>query len=433
MSLFWSIAAAMLILAFAFVLPPLFRRSGVSTVNRDELNIELIKQQLDELKTDLNNGKLDTADYAAARKDLENELLYDVSTGHASTPKPEKSGRWASAVLIIAIPLTAVLLYQRIGTGHLTPVQQDINAAGDSSVTPSQDSLPSVQELVTKLAERMESEPNNPEGWYLLARSYMSIDRYNDAANAYERVHRLVGDQAEILVGYADALAMVHEGKLAGKPAELLQRALELQPNQPQGLWLAGMAAEQQGNYQDAINYWHRLEPLLQEDQDSLREVRQLIARAEQRGGIPIQTAEDSNAQIPAPTPTSASDSATTSGASFSGKAITINVDLDPGLKEAAAYDDSLFIFAQAVKGPPMPLAVVRKQVKDLPLVVTLDDSMAMMPAMSLSNFSEVKIGARISKTGNATPQSGDLYGEVSPVEVDDKEPVQITIGERVP
>jgi cytochrome c-type biogenesis protein CcmH len=127
------------------------------------------------------------------------------------------------------------------------------------------------------------------------------------------------------------------------------------------------------------------------------------------------------------------SDSETKSVVSSTVKAITINIDLDPDLKEATAHDDSLFVFAQAVEGPPMPLAVVRKQVKDLPLVVTLDDSMAMMPAMSLSKFSEVKIGARISKTGNATPQSGDLYGEISPVAVDDKEPVQITIGERVP
>jgi cytochrome c-type biogenesis protein CcmH len=246
-------------------------------------------------------------------------------------------------------------------------------------------------------------------------------------------LHKLVGDQAEILVAYADALAMVQEGKLAGKPAELLRRALELQPNQPQGLWLAGMAEDQQGNYQDAINYWHRLEPLLNEDPESLQEVRQLIARAEQRGGLPAKTAEGTKDQIPSLSSASASDSATISVESSTAKAITINVDLDPDLKEATAHDDSLFVFAQAVEGPPMPLAVVRKQVKDLPLVVTLDDSMAMMPAMSLSKFSEVKIGARISKTGNAMPQSGDLYGEVSPVAVDDKEPVQITIGERVP
>ncbi|MEN8167968.1 MAG: c-type cytochrome biogenesis protein CcmI [Pseudomonadota bacterium] len=428
MIMFWSIAAAMMALAIAFVLLPLFRRSKASTIDRDELNIELIKQQLAELETDLDDGKLDASEYASARKDLEKELLYDVSDNGVHGRNNEKSGRWAGILLVILIPLTSVLLYQHIGSEHLTPTPQEEHPAANQ---PSQAPVPSIEEMVTQLAARLESEPNNPEGWYMLARSYITMNRYADAANAYQTLLELVGDHPEVLVSYADALAMVQNGQLTGKPEKLIHKALELEPNQPQGLWLAGMAAEQQGDYRSAIAYWRRVEPLLQDDPESLTEVRQLIAMAEQRGGLPEE--QTPGEDISAPSPSSPKIAMGEPATAPSGKAITINVDLDPSLKGHTKLDDSLFVFAQAVEGPPMPLAVVRKQVKDLPLEVTLDDSMAMMPAMRLSNFPVVRISARISKTGNAKPQSGDLYGEASPIPVNGNDVVQITIGKKIP
>ncbi|MCP4407676.1 MAG: c-type cytochrome biogenesis protein CcmI [Gammaproteobacteria bacterium] len=255
MIVFWSIAAIMMALAVAFVLLPMFRHSKASTVSRDDLNIELIKQQLAELEADLNNGKLDASEYASARKDLENELLYDVSENGTHTQKPEKSGRWAGILLVILIPLTSVLLYQRIGGEQQLSIPQGEHSAANTANQPAKGPAPSIEEMVTKLAARLEAEPNNPEGWYMLARSYIAMNRYADAANAYQTLHELVGDHPEILVSYADALAMVQNGQLTGKPEKLIHKALELEPNQPQGLWLAGMAAEQQGDYRSAIGY----------------------------------------------------------------------------------------------------------------------------------------------------------------------------------
>lgn len=432
MIMFWSIAAAMMALAIAFVLLPLFRRGKASMISRDELNIEIIKQQLAELETDLNNGKLDASEYASARKDLEKELLYDLSDHSTRGRNNEQSGRWAGILLVILIPLASVLLYQHIGSEHLIPSPQEEHSAANTVNPPAQGPAPSIEEIVTKLAARLEAEPNNPEGWYMLARSYIAMNRYADAVGAYQTLHELVGDHPEILVSYADALAMVQNGQLSGKPERLIHKALELKPNQPQGLWLAGMAAEQQGDYRSAIAYWKRVEPLLQDEPESLTELHQLIAMAKQQSSLPDDDELPPAKEISTPSP-SAPKAAIDGPAPTPGKAITINVDLDPYLKDQTKFDHSLFVFAQAMEGPPMPLAIVRKQVKDLPLKVTLNDSMAMMPAMRLSNFPEVRISARISKTGNAKPQSGDLYGETSPVSVDGNEAVQITISKRVP
>lgn len=431
MTMFWPIAAGMMLLAIAFVLPPLFRHNKTVTVNRDALNVELIKQQLAELEADLSNGKLDRSEYAAARKDLERELLYDVSGSEAKPAQATaKSGRWAAALVMTALPLVAILLYLQLGSSEPMPRLQAESTMNLQAASKSGQKLPSIGEMASKLAARLESEPDNPQGWFMLARSYMMMNRYADAASAYEKLLALVGDQPEALVSYADALAMVHEGRLTGKPAKLIHRALELDPNQPQGLWLAGMAADQQADYQTAIDYWRRLEPLLKDEPKSLQEVRQLIERARIRAGL---SEEQTLTRSVSESPPSATPAATAAPDTAPGKGITVSVALDPAVRRLAALEDSLFVFAQALEGPPMPLAAVRKQVKDLPLDITLNDSMAMMPAMRLSNFTEVRIGARISKSGDAKPQSGDLYGERSPVAVDADEPVQITISKQLP
>jgi cytochrome c-type biogenesis protein CcmH len=426
MSLFWILVAGMMLLALAFVLPPLFRRTPRSSVDRDQLNIEVIRQQLAELDTDLNNGKLDQSAYAAARNDLEKELLYDLSDNdNKSVQKPGKGGRWASVLLVVSMPVVTLLVYQQIGASKLIPLLQAENTNPNPSANTGGTPHASLPELVAKLLAKLQAEPNNPEGWLLLARSYMTMGRYADAAKTYEQLRQLAGDHPKILVSYADALAMVHNGQLAGKPIELINKALAIEPNEPQGLWLAGMAAEQQGKYDTALNYWRRLEPMLKGDPTSHQEIAQLIAQAERKTGYKPAKTEAVEKTTETSRAVTTPDSAKFPGIS---KGIRVNVTLDPGLSAQASPDDTLFVFARALEGPPMPLAIVRKQVKDLPLVVTLDDSMAMSPGLKLSNFAQIRVSARISKSGNALPQSGDLYGEVAPVTLDENTPVEITI-----
>jgi len=271
-----------------------------------------------------------------------------------------------------------------------------------------------MEQLVAGLAAKLQEEPENAEGWFMLGRSYMSMGRYPEAAAAFKRVHDLVGDEPAVMLRYADALAMAQGGKIA--PFELIQRALQIKPDDTTGLWLAGLGYEEQGQYEQAVQHWRKLEMMMQDDPAALNEVRNLIARAEQQLGRTV-TVETTPAKP----------------AAVSSAALTVTVSLDAALQDKVSADDTVFIFARAMEGPPMPLAAVRKQVRDLPLTVTLDDSMAMMPQMKLSNFTDVTVGARISKSGAPRAQSGDLQGEISSVKTDNKSMIQLRIDQVVP
>jgi cytochrome c-type biogenesis protein CcmH len=202
---------------------------------------------------------------------------------------------------------------------------------------------------------------------------------------------------------YADALAFVNDKNLTGKPAELVFKALALEPDNMNALWLGGMAKAQQGDTATAITLWKKLEALLPPGSESQQEIQGLLAK--------VESASPQAAAQPDAAPT----------ANVPGAAITVQVSLAPELQKSATPGDTVFVYAQALSGPKMPLAIVRKQVSDLPLTVSLDDTMAMMPNMKLSNFAEVKLLARISKSGNAMSQSGDMIGSIDQVALTDK------------
>jgi len=259
----------------------------------------------------------------------------------------------------------------------------------------------------------------------MLARSYAVLERFGDAAVAYARARELVGDQAELLADYADALVMANGRQFTDQAGELLTKALEKEPDNLKALWLAGHWKNQQGEYAEAVRYWQRVAVQLQpggEDAEVL--ARQISeARAHLAPGEVVE----------APVASPREDKAVVATAAAAGKSITVSVTLNPQLAAGAAPEDTVFVFARAVSGPRMPLAIVRKQVSDLPLTVTLDDSTAMSPAMKLSNFDEVSVGARVSKSGMAMPQSGDLQGMVSPVAPGTEQTIELNIDSRVP
>ena len=204
----------------------------------------------------------------------------------------------------------------------------------------------------------------------------------------------------------------------------LLTRALELDPGNVKGLWLAGHWKNQSGAYTEAINYWQQAAAKLPPGSEDAAVIAQQISDVQGQLGI---------SAAPAPAVAAATAAAGPTTDSVSGAALSVHVALAPELATAAAAEDTVFIYARATQGPRMPLAIVRKQVKDLPVTVTLDDSQAMMPAMKLSNFEQVVVGARISKSGNAMPQSGDLQGSLSPVATQTSEKIEIKISSKVP
>jgi len=425
MTVFWSLAAVMVMVALLFILPPLLRKRELSAVSPDALNTEVIRTQLAELDTDLAAGKLDEAQYGAARADLEQELLYDLDTSDPTT-RAARSGRWATLLIIPALPLCAVLLYQQLGSVELIDRLQQAKSAQPPPAQPQTQPPGSIEDMVAKLAERLQQQPDDLKGWVMLARSYTILKRYSEAEAAYGNALRLGGENANLLADYADAMVMANNGRFNDQAGTLLTRTLELDPGNLKGLWLAGHWKNQSGAYAEALDYWQQAAAKLPPGSEDAAVIEQQINSVQAKLGITAAPAT-AVAAIPA-------DAGTTATAdTASGAALSVSVALDPQLAASAAAEDTVFIFARATQGPRMPLAIVRKQVKDLPVTVTLDDSMAMMPAMKLSNFEQVDIGARISKSGNAMPESGDLQGVVSPVATQSGETIQVTINSNVP
>jgi cytochrome c-type biogenesis protein CcmH len=415
MTVFWSLAAVMVMVALLFVLPPLLRNRTAFAVSRNDLNTNVIKEQLEEVEADLRAGKLDQTQFDAARQDLERELLYDLDvTDGTQAPTPERGGRWLTLLLIPAIPLCAVLLYQLMGSAEL------IDRVQQAQTSPSQpaqsQSVASIEEMVSVLAARLQQQPDDVKGWVMLARSYSIMKRYSEAAAAYKNVLRLGGEEAGLLTDYADATVMANGGIFTDESGALLTRALQLDPDNVKGLWLAGHWKNQSGAQTEALDYWQQAAARLPVGSEDAAVIAQQITEVQGQLGITTE---------PAP--------AITTAAAATGASLSVHVTLAPDMAAIAAAEDTVFIYARATQGSRMPLAIVRKQVKDLPATVSLDDSMAMTPQMVLSKFDQVAVGARVSKSGGAMPQSGDLQGLVTPVDTTSTETVQITINSKVP
>ncbi len=463
MFVFFISAVILVVLALVFVLPALLRTPTASQAIQDEQNIAIARERLALLNSDLENNTVTRAEYDQAKHELEQTLASDLSLAQSASSASRQNPLW-TVVIALCVPVLATGLYLAVGapatiTGPLP--QQQAHAtpstpspSSSTQADPSQQQVASVEAMVGNLAQRLEQNPDDAEGWMMLARSYTVMGRHDDAISAYKTLHELVGDEPGVLAQYAGALIIANRGQANPQAQDFLQRALASNPNEARALWLSGMVAQQQGNADDALRLWRHLEGILEPGSEPLNNLRQMIAQVEQetagatattpvqsQPATPAQTPSDTQAQTPAQTPTSISGamqgadttSTASSAVASSAASITVKVVLSEALSEQAAPDDIVFIFARATQGPPMPLAVVRKQVKDLPVQVTLDDSMAMMPQMRLSQFEQVNVGARISKTGNALPQSGDLQGLIGPVTVAANHTIHVTIDEIVP
>ena len=397
MTAFLVVAAAMVAVALAWVLVPLLGRPKQASPDAGTANLAVLRDQLAELDADVARGTLIPERYAQAKLDLERRVLDEVEPGPpASIATPPAASAWTAAILGATIPLAAVALYLAVGTpGAL------LAEAPGASGPQHEVSRGELEAMVAKLAAHVEKNPDDAKGWSLLARSYYVMARYPEAVRAYERAVTLVPRDADLLADYADALGMTQEQRLRGQPLELVQRALEIDPDHWKALALAGTAAFDRKDYGRAIAYWERLRRVVPADSQIGRSIEASIAEARELVGA---------------TPGAAK--APKTGAPAAGTKVAGRVSLAPALAAKAAPTDTVFIFARAASGPPMPLAVLRKQVKDLPLEFALDDSMAMAPNLKLSGFAEVIVGARVSRSGNATPQSGDLQGLSRPVKV---------------
>jgi len=385
-TVFWSIAALLAAVALAFVLPALLgRRRATGAATPDATNVAIHRDQLKELDADLAAGTLSPEQRDEARREIEQRLLDDLRTGDGTRAIPA-GGRRTGMAVALALPVAALLLYLAVGNpAALAPGA----AAGDGHGI----ARDQIESMVERLATRMKEKPEDAEGWAMLGRSYAVLDRYAEAAVAYANAVKRSEPDAQLLADYADALAMAQGRNLRGEPERLIAQALKVDPRNVKALLLAGTVAFQDKKFKDAIAYWERILKVVPPDSDIADSARDSIADARALAGMP---------KAPPPAkPDAAAVAATVSG----------TVRLSPGIAAKASPDDTVFIFARPAEGPRMPLAVMRKRVRDLPTAFTLDDSMAMTPAARLSNHAQVVVGARVSRSGSPAAQPGDFEG----------------------
>ncbi len=410
MIVFWIVAALLIAAALLFLLPPLAQKKSETTkLKRKEINVLLFKDQVAELESDLSNGTITQDQFDQAKHDLERSLLEDVSGEEATEPaesKYEALGNKSAIAVAVFVPVVAIILYMQLGSG-----EQGLRPEEAQMAQRTEGHEGTLEEQIRKLQDHLQTNPDDIEGWTMLARSYYFLKNYQAASETFNRAAALTNEgDANVLADYADALAMAQGRNMQGRPYELVKKALQVEPFHQKALWLAGTAAYQVQDYASALQYWEKLITLFPEGTDGHTQMLRNIAEVKQLMG------QELDPEMIAKLQGQQQQSAATDGnanASVSGR-----VSLDPALAGSVSPGDTLFVFARAANGPRMPLAILKKQVSDLPLDFEMDDSHAMNPQMKLSNFSDIVVSARISKSGNAMPQPGDLEGASAVVKV---------------
>lgn len=422
--IFFVGAGVLILVTLAFLVWPLWRKNSGRDASRQALNTAIYKDQMAEMERDRAAGTLAEAEYEQAKQELQRRLLEDATEADAqATIEPSRK----TAMLLVAlVPTAAIALYFTLGHPQaLAPQASRANRA---------EMAQQVDEMVAKLAAKLEQNPNDTKGWMMLARSYKALHRFDEAEKAYGHLQKEMETSPDLLVEMADLVATKQEN-LDGKPMDLLNKALKLDPKHGMALMLAGTAAYQRKDIPAAIGYWDRLLKVVPPDSEDASNLTRMLAKL--RAGQPL--GEDSplgeeaakagtpSGSAPAPVAPAPGKPAPGGPETISGQAV-----IAPALVSKVQPGDTVFVFARPVSGSRMPLAVVRARAGDLPLSFNLDDSLAMSPQAMLSQAKEVKLEVRVSRSGDAMPQSGDLTGELNPVKPGSKD-LKITIDKVLP
>lgn len=386
-TLFWVLAALIALAASLWVVRPLFKhQQAVSANERRALNIAVYRDQLRELERDRDNGLLSADQFMAAKRELEASLAEDAL--REAEPKLEsRSGRRLGYVLAATIPAATVGLYLMLGNPA---------AINQPKVTPGMGAH-DLEAMLRSVEEKVRANPGDPRPLVLLARTYTAMERWPEAIAAYEKAVKLLPEDAALWAGYAEAVALAQDRDLRGKPMELVRKALSLNEDEPTALNLAGIHAFMEGDYAQAVTHWQRLLKQMPAGSEEAQAIQDAIREARSRAsvaGIKLPEAE-----------TQPAGTAATGGAAIRGRVV-----LSPQLKDRLPQGATLFVVARPAGGGA-PVAVLRASVRELPHAFELNDSLAMNPGNRLSAYPEVDLVARISRSGQAMPASGDLEG----------------------
>lgn len=420
MTLFVILAVVMLAIALAIVLLPMLRQREQAATAAGG-NPQRLKALSDALAAGVINDE---------------EFKTKLAGFNASGPSPisgsnRRPALLASLLVALLLPAAAIVLYQFNGEPKaLNPANLERSSSVTTSEATSTGQGVEMDEAIAGLIAKLEVNPDNAEGWALLGRAYQAMGKFAESRDALKQALDIEPDNHDLTIEYAQALALSGDGRrIVGKPRELIETVLKDDPEHQRALWLIGISDYQAGDYDAAIAAWNRLLPALPPDSDIARSVRAQIADAQQLGGTsPASEASGASPQNKVAASTTQEDPRATAG-----PVLTIEVSLDANLKDKLEFGSTLFVFARAENGPPMPLAIQRLPAGNLPVTVQLDDSMGMLPSMKLSMFPRVVVGARISASGNAMAQTGDLQVLSDGIDVNRKEPLTLVINGVVP
>ena len=417
---FILIAVLITVTCLAILVRPLLSRNNDDVITRDAQNIHYAKTRLTELSEQLASNKINQSDYDDLKLEIETSLVQDINLGNSTNTQQstDKSSNAVAITLVCTlIPFAALVLYQLTGTpAALDPSNLSNQQA---SLAPNSAEGQDINQMIATVEQRLQENPNDSQGWAILSRTYMVMQRYQESYNASLKLLELNGESAAVYTQLADASALLAGGVFTGQPSDYIKKALAIDPQYPQALWLAGLDAAQLGNVNQANEYWNTLLPLLAnspKQQQELRNIMQQTVGAQPDEGI---AKPDGNTDATGSTePVSQS--------------LTVNVSIDPAIISQSSPTDFVFVFARAQSGPPAPLAVKRLTVADLPTQIQLSDDDAMIEQFKLSLFEDVSVIARISKSGNPIAQSGDIQSNAVNTKNNADDKISLVISEIV-
>ncbi len=382
MTSFLILAVLLLLLALFLLLRPFIFKGKHSDISRRQMNATIYADELNKLEVDKAAGLLDEAAYDLAHAEMRQRLYQDTTEEDdvAISRSPKKT--------IIAICIFVVLLssgiYLLIGGGFQDKKE---NAQGPMNQE-------AIEKMISEFAAKMEKDPEDLKGWAMLARSYRLLGRNEDAEKAYVRAGSFIDSDPQLLADYADTIAINAKGNFAGKPTQLINKALQLDPDNLLALWLSGTVSYNAKNYQAAVQTWEKLLKLLPSNTDEARSIEASITEARVKGKLPPAAKEP-----------------------ISNKGVSGTIVIAPELKSRIQATDVLLVIARK-PGERMPVAILKTGVGNFPMDFVLNDSLAMSSSALISQLSEVSVEVRISKTGMAMPESGDLISAVQTVQV---------------
>lgn len=406
MNLLYLAMAALTVLAALGLARPWWKRAGSEVSKRRDVNVAAYRQRLEEIDTEVAAG-LVQPEAAAALRDEAGARLLDDASGPAVDATSQSAPLWRGVALL------GLLLAVFSGGYYAWSGSWRTAATIAGEIEPPK---PDVDAMLAQLEQRLQQNPEDVDGWAMLGRARFMLERYAGSAEAYAKANGLTNQrEPDLLVGEAEALGMAADRQLQGRPRQLFDQALTLNPTQAKALWYGGMAALQADDKPRTIKLWTRLRAQQMPD-----ELRTILDQQLAELGAPAPNVAESPADEASP-------------ATPSAVALDISLTLAPELAAKLPADGVLIVYAKAAAGPPMPLAVVRQPLKSFPIQVRLDDSQAMMPNLKLSSFDHWEVTARVGQNVQAKAASGELQGVIRVDRATVAGPIALTIDSVVP